>query len=77
MIEFLQKAFFLLTKVRIDTDSLTHLVNLNVVVQLYEVDRLNCKDGVVHFIPLRCVHHSHDEILGIEGVKSDPPNLES
>lgn len=63
MFDFLLKAYFLFTKLDIGIDEVKKLINLNVTVKIYEVDKLNCKDGTIHFVPLRCVHHSHEEFI--------------
>lgn len=63
MLKLLYKAFFLFTRLDVSLDDVKKLVNLNITVRLYEIDKVDCRDGTIHFIPMSCVHHSHEEFV--------------
>lgn len=59
LVKLFTKAYFLFTSVKVSTESLDRLIDLNVTIELYDVDKINCSDGVVHFIPMRCIRENH------------------
>lgn len=59
ILSFFTKAYFFFTSVRISSQALDRLIDLNITIELYDVDKINCEDGIVHFIPMRCIRENH------------------